>query len=389
MFQLSAYHRVLQEGFASRGFYLAHARLALESRRLLASLRRGETPPVPLPSMLCLRVVHRCDLRCKMCGQWGLTGAAHDYDRAKQRQELPAADLARVLDALDGRQPIVDMEGGEIFLHHGVLELLELLRRRGAHVKPVTNGTRLATYADDLVRLGVEAISVSIDGDEATHDALRGTPGTFRRAVEGIWAVDHAKRRARSHRPLVQVAATVTRHSAAGVEALCEELARRQLPIGRLMIKQPIFIPPAAVRAYETQMRAAFGVEARSARGFEEDYRDFDPRPLQEALRRVLRRRNPFVVHLLPALDVDDLPRFYDYDALVTPERCTIPWTTPSIEPDGEVYPCALFADCSMGNIRRQGFLDIWYGERYTAFRALLARGLLSVCRRCCQLTGA
>src|SRR6185295_12111425 len=55
------------------------------ARRYLGRMRRGraevmehlaapDRAPVPMPTFIQLRVTNLCNLRCKMCGQWGDTG---------------------------------------------------------------------------------------------------------------------------------------------------------------------------------------------------------------------------------------------------------------------------------------------------------------------------
>ena len=94
----------------------------------------------------------------------------------------------------------------------------------------------------------------------------------------------------------------------------------------------------------------------------------------------------------LPSIDLEQLPRMYtDYAWNLGRTHCSIPYLEPTIEADGNVYPCNLYTDepMSMGNVNEQPFLDIWFGEKYQAFRKMLHEegGLLPICNRCCQLT--
>lgn len=40
------------------------------------------------PVKLDLRIIYGCNLRCKMCGQWGDTGTYFSYDTAKLQRTL-------------------------------------------------------------------------------------------------------------------------------------------------------------------------------------------------------------------------------------------------------------------------------------------------------------
>jgi radical SAM protein with 4Fe4S-binding SPASM domain len=82
---------------------------------------------------------------------------------------------------------------------------------------------------------------------------------------------------------------------------------------------------------------------------------------------------------------------FADYKWNLGRTHCPIPYVEPTIDADGNVFPCDLFTDepISMGNVYEKPFLEIWFGERYRTFRRMLAEqgGLLPICNRCCQLT--
>ena len=69
-----------------------------------------------LPAKLDLRIVYGCNLRCKMCGQWGDTGTYFDYSTAKLQQKLDLKIIESVVKELvpHGLR-YVDMEGGETF----------------------------------------------------------------------------------------------------------------------------------------------------------------------------------------------------------------------------------------------------------------------------------
>ncbi len=131
-----------------------------------------------------------------------------------------------------------------------------------------------------------------------------------------------------------------------------------------------------------------------SWKGFVEDYGDFgdEARAVAETIRTLKSSSYDFFVDYLPSINLDELPRMYtEYGWDLGRSHCPIPYLEPTIEADGSVYPCNLFTDepLSMGNIHDQEFLEIWFGEKFQAFRKMLHEqgGLLPICNRCCQLT--
>lgn len=349
------------------------------------------------PVKLDLRIVYGCNLRCQMCAQWGNAGTFFDYGGAKLQRRLELRVIDSVVKELAPHGlRYVDLEGGETFLYPDIIELLRRLKRHGLFVKPVTNGTVLAKYAEDVVAARTDAIHVSVDGDRASHNFVRQAEWAYDRTMEGLRALVEARARAGTHRPLIQVSFTMTRHNgASALRKLCDELAGRGL-IDLLAIKAgPIWVPKQRGQAYNRLVERYFGVTGiKSWTGFQEDYRDYaaEAEEVAATIREVKRKNYDFFVHSLPGIPTDQIPRLYtDYDWNLGRTHCPIPYLEPTVDSDGNVYPCNLFTDepLSMGNVYEQPFLEIWFGARFQQFRRMLAEqgGLLPICNRCCQLT--
>lgn len=332
-----------------------------------------------------------------MCGQWGDTGTYFDFDRLKLTKKLELKVIESVVrELVPHGLKYVDMEGGEPFLHPQIIELLSTLKSHGLMVKPVTNGTYLAQHARELVEIGVDAIHVSVDGDREVHNHVRQAEWAYDRTMEGLAAVVEERRRAGRQTPLLAISFTMTRHNrASSLRRLSEDLAGKGL-IDILSIKSsPIWVPEKNGKAYDKLVKKYLGVEGiTSWRGFVEDYQDFaeGAREVASTVQDLKKERYDFFVNAVPSVPPADLPRVYtDYSWNLGRTHCPIPYVEPTIEADGNVYPCNLFTDAplSMGNVYEKPFLEIWFGERYRIFRKMLADqgGLLPICNRCCQLT--
>ncbi len=136
-------------------------------------------------SYLRLSVTDRCDLRCTYC-------------MPERMQFLPKTDilsfeeLVRLVDGFIARGITkLRITGGEPLVRRDVMQLLEHLSRRlGAtglkEISLTTNGTRLEHYAEDLKRLGIERINVSLDtlSPEMFHRVTR--KDQFETVMRGI-----------------------------------------------------------------------------------------------------------------------------------------------------------------------------------------------------------
>lgn len=128
------------------------------------------------PLMTAFNVTFRCNLRCTYCGVDRL-----EYSELTAEQQK---EMLRELRALGGRW--VTFSGGEPLLRKDLLDVIDYaVDTLGMHVFLSSNGRFVPKYIDRLAK--VDKISISLDGPEDVHDAVRGE-GAFQRAVEAIEA---------------------------------------------------------------------------------------------------------------------------------------------------------------------------------------------------------
>jgi len=113
-------------------------------------------------------------------------------DRESRKRRLTQIDEAtarRILEAPDSRKEIM-FTAGEPTLRGDLLSLVRYARGLGyRQIGIITNGRRLAysSYAEELVRSGINYVLVSIHGHNARlHDSFTRTPGSFEQTVEGL-----------------------------------------------------------------------------------------------------------------------------------------------------------------------------------------------------------
>ena len=117
-----------------------------------------------------------CDLACQACGSRAGT---------RRRDELTTAealDLVGQIAELGARS--IGLIGGEAYLRKDWLQIVRAIRDAGMECDLQTGGRNLTL---DRVKAaadaGLCAVGVSIDGIGATHDRLRGVPGSFEMAL--------------------------------------------------------------------------------------------------------------------------------------------------------------------------------------------------------------
>jgi radical SAM protein with 4Fe4S-binding SPASM domain len=208
------------------------------------------------PAYVVWELTLACDQPCTHCGS--RAGSARGGELSTEE----AVRLARALGEMRAEEVV--LIGGEAYLHPGFLSIVEALRSAG--VRPVmTTGGRGVTrdLAGSMARAGLAAASVSIDGLEATHDAMRASRGSFDAAIS---ALDHL----RSEGIAIAANTNVNRWNEADLEALYDLLRAQKIaswqvqlttPLGRAadrpdMILQPYDLPRIVPRIAALKTRA-------------------------------------------------------------------------------------------------------------------------------------
>jgi radical SAM protein with 4Fe4S-binding SPASM domain len=131
------------------------------------------------PILAVWEITLRCDLACRHCG----SRAGHA--RPSELSTAECLDVVRQLADLGTKE--VALIGGEAYLRDDWLVILEAIKKHGMMPTMTTGGRGLTRErARGAARAGLFSASVSIDGDERTHDRLRGVAGSYRSALEAL-----------------------------------------------------------------------------------------------------------------------------------------------------------------------------------------------------------
>ena len=333
------------------------------------------------PASISFTLTNACNLRCRMCGQWSEEGYMRDA-ATRQSQLLALADWKRLTDEVaDHGVGGVLLRGGEPFLFPGIRELLDHIASRGLFISIDSNGTRLESFADDLVRIGRVHVTVSVDGPEEIHDEVRGVPGSFRKLAQGVASLRAAEAR-QQRRIGMSLTFTISPWSYRGLGALPD--VARSLGIEALCIVPYYYVPEHLGCEYERELREELDTPAFSWRGFHHETSGVDSNLFLEQLRAY--RKNLGTLNDFPYLPLtDDEYRtwFSDPASPVRPPACSNVERLIDIQPTGEADFCVDFPDYSIGNVREATIEALWNGERAKRFRERRRAKPLSACFRC------
>lgn len=273
----------------------------------------------------------RCDLACRHCG------SRAGRTRPDELNTAEALDLVAQLADLGCEE--VTVIGGEAYLREDWTEIVRAIKASGMRPSMTTGGRGLTReVARDGKRAGLESVSVSVDGLESTHDALRGVKGSFASAMA---ALENA--------------------AAEGLPASANT------QIGRSSLKEipQVFELLAAkkIHSWQVQLTVAMGRAVDEPELLLEPYQMLEVMPM---LARIKRRALELGVRVWPG---NNIGYFGPYESLL---RGTLPRghlascgagrSTLGIEANGDIKGCPSLPtrDYVGGNIREHRLRDIW-----------------------------
>ena len=343
------------------------------------------------PQSLTLELTFRCNLSCVMC-PLDLPRLMHDGDHkdfVKERRavELTSADVHRIIDdaAAFGVKNMT-ITGGEVFLRHDVLEIVEHIQKTPMRLCVNTNGWYLRPQqADRLVELGVDGMSVSIDGPDATHDEIRRGKGSFKRLSEGIANVVAAKKARGKSRPKVGITCTIFAKNQHNFSEVVD--AMKDMGVASVDFEYMFYTTQDAIDRTRAMIPLPYKPKEEN-QILPDELRQVDPDVFMSQVQRAQAKGEEYGIPVSfgpPFKHREQVRKRFEDPDYAFVEKCFYPWKSARINPYGDVYSCSI--DVDFGNVREQPFSKIWNNEAYKTFRKTLkARQLFPKCAKCCAL---
>ncbi len=214
------------------------------------------------PFILFWEVTRACALTCKHCRA--------EAQKRPLPDELNHEEALALIDQIAELRPsMLVLTGGDPMLRADIEELISYADAKGLRValSPAATSLLLKCDFDHLRQLGVQSISLSLDGaTEQTHDAFRGVPHTYTRTLE-------AAALAKAAGMHVQINTTITRSTLGEVDGFTELMREMRpdmwsvfllVPTGRASMDElpsPEQVEEVWKRIEELSMSVDFGVK--------------------------------------------------------------------------------------------------------------------------------
>ncbi len=296
-----------------------------------------------------------CDLACRHCGS---RAGRQRPDELTTAEALDLVSQMALLGVLE-----TTLIGGEAYLRPDWLDIVRALRSHGIDVTMTTGGRGLTPeLIDQAQQAGLMGASVSIDGDEATHDRLRGVAGSYRAAFEAMRAMRER-----------------------GMRVACNtQINRLSMPLLASILES---VAAAGIHSWQIQLTVPMGRAADEPDVLLQPYDLLELFPLLAALKR---RCVELDIRLWPGNNIGYFGPYEStlrgHHALGHGGSCGAGRVTLGIEANGAIKGCpSLPTDAwTGGNIRDDSLEAVWERSqplRYTRDRT--TRDLWGYCAGC------
>ncbi|MBD3367937.1 MAG: radical SAM protein [Candidatus Eisenbacteria bacterium] len=308
--------------------------------------------PRMLPLNLTVSVTYRCNSRCRTCNVYN-----------KRAEEFTASEFDRVFASFGTTPYWFTMSGGEPFLRDDLPEICRSAhdRTRPGIINIPTNGIlhdRIPGMVREICHGAPDTqviVNLSLDDIGERHDAIRGVPGNFEKAVrtyEGLRGLG-------ARNLAIGVHSVISVHNVDRIPEIYETIHRELAPDS--------FITEIAEERVELDTVGAGVTPSPEQYGRAVDY----------LIERIRAERHAGIARVTQAFRV----RYYEMvKRYLASHRQIIPCyagvASAQIAPDGDVWFCCIEA-ASVGNLREAGydFPTVWFSPEARRLRGHVRRG--------------
>ncbi|WP_294349872.1 radical SAM protein [uncultured Clostridium sp.] len=338
------------------------------------------------PRAISFRLTHKCNLHCKMCGQWGENGNFKDKDKSFVNAFLDFSMLKKIVDdAAKFRPGMFYIWGGEPLLHPNYIDLIRYIKEKKIFCTTTTNGTLLKKYAKEICDIGTEFIRVSIDGKSEIHNKIRGRENCFEDSIEGIRMINEIKKNNNLTYPIIECDSVILPENYEHIEEYLDYMNTLE-GINSVNFSHPIYSTEDIGKRQALEFKKQFNIDAVSWKGFLMDLSSIDTDKLIKIIRKVQNNTYNFQINFDPPMKkLQDIALHYkDIETLYKERFCTVPWIWVEIHPNGLVSFCEDFCDYYIGDLTQKSFSEIWNGEKARIYRKkLIKKDKFPICSHC------
>jgi MoaA/NifB/PqqE/SkfB family radical SAM enzyme len=282
-----------------------------------------------VPYKILLNLTDLCNSRCIYCEIW----------KIKPKNEINMNEIGKMFDSLNYSLIWLSLSGGEVTLVNYYYDLIDQAVAKCKNLKILAFTTnalspdkalKYAKYAKDK---GLDVlITISLDGDEATHDQLRGIKGNYHKCEKLFSALKKEN---------INVTYGIT------VSDQNKNFIENKYAIYREKIRAVTFVHSEGIYKIKNELS-----DLALLTSMKVIYKNYFIKNIQEIIEKI---------HIKVSI------MFLGKNRTKNIIPCEVLNTSAHIMPSGEVKPCMFMS--SLGNIKSEGFLEIYQSDKTNKVR--------------------
>ena len=321
-----------------------------------------------------------CNARCVMCDIGLKNRSSQFYQILNRGREFEIEKLEKFINEVKDFKPRIGLTSTEPLLYSHLTQAVKIINDAGLECEVTTNGLLLPKMGEELCKVGLSVLNVSIDGPEEVHDEIRGVKGIFHNAMTGIEMTQKRKDASK-----VYISTTISPLN----QEYLYETAKLMDSIGvdLHMFTHLNFVNSEMKEAHNELFNGKYPATESSVGVI--DPSQVDINILFQQIKKIKKDFDK-VTFIPEGYSREELDVFYKQPLKFLPNhrKCVSAWHTAEIAADGRVFPTSRCYNVKLGNIYEALFKDIWNGKRMREFRRDLINsgGAFPACSRCCGL---
>ncbi len=185
-----------------------------------------------LPRAMCIYVIYRCNMRCRMCGIW--------KQNLKYKDELSLEELDKILsDPLFSKLEFININGGEPNLREDLVEIVKIFINKSPHLKTITLNTngippeKTVENAEKISNLCQKnkirfSVSISLHKIGKEYDKIAGIKDAYFKVKE---AFDGLKKINQNNKFYISANCVITNLNLLSLEEMLEWSRKENIPV--------------------------------------------------------------------------------------------------------------------------------------------------------------
>ncbi|MHC9061740.1 radical SAM protein [Nitrospira sp. CMX1] len=348
------------------------------------------------PLFVSLEVTYICNLKCQMCSLVSgemVTKAGQRKNPeliepdGSLRQEISTDEYLKLIQQMSkAGVKAVKLTGREPALRKDILTLANAVKRGGMHLSMISNGSAKPDIYTELVRIGLDSITISVDGTEHVHDQIRGMIGSFAKTQAAIDALIKEKKITGRPKPRIGVTCAVSalnQRDLGNLAELFKDSEIDDLNFGYLHFSTE---HRDLLTAETIQQGPSSALHLKKA-VLPDSVLQVNTANLVTQVTEIKAQKDRYKprIQFSPDLSAEEIALQYTNESFTLANKCFYAWYSTRIDPWGQMYPC--WIDVRLGDIRKTAFEDLWNGDAYRSFRRMIRnKKLVPKCSTCCVL---